>query len=224
LRLDYVVLRQGNGLPSTTIRGAGSTRLAGWQGTGCTDKTFWPKVLSLSPARSPVGTDVRIAGSLFSTSDPYSENEFTPIFDVSFNGVNAPQYRINSAKTQIDVTVPWGVTPGPVTVTNGYGSSASATNFTTDLGPGLLVVKSNPARGGALVEFGVSEAGQTSVAVFAASGALVRRLYSGHAAAGWRELRWDGRSSAGAPMPPGLYFLMMDHMGTRQTRRLVLLR
>jgi len=33
-----------------------------------------------------------------------------------------------------------------------------------------------------------------------------------------------GSSGAGARVPPGLYFLMMDHMGTRQTRRLVLLR
>jgi len=31
-------------------------------------------------------------------------------------------------------------------------------------------------------------------------------------------------SAAGTRVPPGLYFLMMDHMGARQTRRLVLLR
>ena len=38
------------------------------------------------------------------------------------------------------------------------------------------------------------------------------------------EVRWDGLSSAGTRAPPGLYFLKMDHMGARETRRLVLLR
>jgi len=223
LRLDYIVLKQGNGLPSTTIGTASKVRVAGWQGADIAATTFFPKVFSISPARSPVGTDVRIDGRLFSASDPYNNSDLPPTFSVSFNGTNATQYRINSTKTQIDVTVPWGVTPGPVIVTNGYGSTASATIFTTDLGPGALAVKSNPARGEALVEFGVSEAGHTRLAVFAASGAHVRTLYAGQAAAGWHEVRWDGLSSAGTRAPPGLYFLMMDHRGSRQTRRLVLL-
>jgi hypothetical protein len=167
---------------------------------------------------------VRITGSLFSTSDPYSENALPPVFSVSFNGIDALQYTINSAKTQIDVTVPSGLTPGPVIVGNRYGSAASATIFTPAVGPGTLLVKTNPARGEAVVELDVPEAGHANVAVFAASGTLVRTLYSGQAALGRTEVRWDGLSSTGARVPPGLYFLRMDHMGTRQTRRLVLLR
>jgi hypothetical protein len=111
-----------------------------------------------------------------------------------------------------------------VIVTNGYGSASSGTTFTSVLGPATLVVRSNPARGEALLEFGVPEAGHTNVDVFAASGTLVRALYSGEAAAGRTEVRWDGLSSAGTRVPPGLYFVRMDHRGTRQTRRLVLLR
>src|SRR6185503_20305196 len=109
--------------------------------------TFFPKVLSVSPAAALPGTNVRIAGRLFSTSHPYDENDPTPVFSVSFNGTAAPQYRINSTKTQIDVTVPSGFTPGPVIVANGYGSASSGTTFTYVIGPGTLVVKSNPARG-----------------------------------------------------------------------------
>jgi len=224
LRLDYLVLRQANGLPSTTLRTASVARVAGWQGTGCADTTFFPRVFSVLPAASPAGTRVRIEGSLFTTSDPYAQDGLTPVFSVSFNGTNASQYTINSTRTQIDVTVPSGLTPGPVIVTNGYGSASSGTSFTYVAGPATLVVKSNPARGEAVVEFGIPEAGHTNVEVFAASGTLVRALYRGEAAAGRTEVRWDGLSSAGTRVPPGLYFVRMDHMGTRQTRRLVLLR
>jgi uncharacterized protein (TIGR03437 family) len=178
-------------------------------------------VFSISPAVALAGTNVRIDGRLFSTSDPL---DLAPGLSVSFNGTNAPRYTINSAKTQINVTVPAGLTPGPVTVANRYGSAASATIFTTDFGRSTLVVKTNPALGEAVLEFVVPEPGHTNVAVFAASGALVRTLYSGQAPAGPTEVRWDGLSSAGTRMAPGLYFLRMDHMGTRQTRRLVLLR
>jgi photosystem II stability/assembly factor-like uncharacterized protein len=214
LRLDYMVLTQGNGLPSTALTTASEARVAGWQGTGCADTTFFPKVFGISPAIAAAGTHVRIDGRQFSN----------PSLSVSFNGTDAPQYRINSARTQIDVTVPSGVTPGPVTVANAYGSMASPTIFTTDFGPVTLVLGTNPARGEAVVEFSVPEAGHTDVSVFAASGAFVRRLYGDRAAAGRHEVRWDGLSSAGTRVPPGLYFLTMDHMGARQTRRLVLLR
>ena len=224
LTLDYIMLNQGNGLPSTTIRTVRDARVAGWQGTGCADTTFFPRVLSVSPVGGPAGTKVRIEGSLFSTSDPYSNDDLTRTFIVSFNGTTAPHYTINSTKTQIDVTVPSGFTPGPVTVTNRYGSAASSTIFKSYIGPATLVLKSNPARGEAVVEFAVPEAGYTHVSVFAASGTLVRTLYSGPAAVGRTEVRWDGLSSAGTRVAPGLYFLRMDHMGTRQTRRLVLLR
>ena len=224
LRLDYIVLTQGNGLPSTTITTVREARVAGWESTRCADTTFFPKVLSVSPAAALPGTNVRIDGRLFSTSHPYDENDPTPVFSVSFNGTDAPQYRINSTKTQIDVTVPSGFTPGPVIVANGYGSATSPKDFNPDFGPRTLVMKSNPARGEAVVEFGVPEAGPTNVAVFSASGALVRTIYSGQAAAGPHEVRWDGMNGAGKRAPPGLYFLMMDHMGTRLTRRLVLLR
>jgi hypothetical protein len=224
LRLDYLVLTQGNGLPFTTIRTAGEARVAGWQRAGCADTTFFPKVFSISPPGARAGANVRIDGRLFSTSDGYDNDDVAPTFSVSFNGTNAPQYTINSTRNQIDVTVPSGFTPGPVIVANSYGSAESAKIFTSGVGQGTLLVRRNPARGEALVEFGVPEAGATSVAVFAATGTLVRTLYSGRAAAGWNEVRWDGLSSAGKRVPPGLYFLMMDHMGVRQTKRLVLLR
>ena len=224
LRLDYLVLTQGNGLPSTTLTTVSGARVAGWQGAGCADTTFFPKVFSISPAGAVPGADVTIDGRLFSTSDPLNVNDLASIFSVSFNGTNAPQYRINSTRTRISVTVPTGVAPGPVIVANSYGSGASATIFSYDFGPRTLLVKSNPVRGEALIVFGVPEPGPTSVEVFSASGTLVRTLYSGEAQAGRTEVRWDGLSSAGTRVAPGLYFLRMDHLGYRQMRRLVLLR
>ena len=67
---------------------------------------------------------------------------------------------------------------------------------------------------------------QGEVKVFDLSGRLVRSLYSGADLSGHFDARvvpqlaWDGRNSAGARVPPGLYLVSLFVDGdARQTRR-----
>jgi len=75
-----------------------------------------PIIDSFSPASGPVATAVTIAGINFSNATA-----------VAFNGTSA-SFVIDS-NTQIRATVPAGVTSGPITVTNTFGTGQSAGNF-----------------------------------------------------------------------------------------------
>ncbi len=75
-------------------------------------------VISSIPFNGTIGTPVVITGQ-----------GFTGATSISFNGVNAPVFTVNS-DTQITVTVPAGATPGPISVTTPKGTGVSAANFT----------------------------------------------------------------------------------------------
>jgi len=78
-----------------------------------------PAILSFSPASGPVGTQVTISGSAFSSTAAQDI--------VAFNGINAT---ITSASaTQFVATVPSGATSGTITVTAPSGSATSASSF-----------------------------------------------------------------------------------------------
>jgi hypothetical protein len=84
------------------------------------DKPATPTITSFTPASAPVGTDVTITGTNFSTT-PTSNT-------VKFNNVDAS---VKSATaSQIVVTVPATATTGKITVTVGGVTSTSATDFT----------------------------------------------------------------------------------------------
>jgi len=87
-----------------------------------------------------------------------------------------------------------------------------------------LAVEPNPALGGCVLRFSLTEARQGLLAVFDAHGRNVRTLKSGGFTRGVHAPRWDGRDDAGRTMPPGIYFahLRLDHRV--QTRRFALLR
>jgi uncharacterized repeat protein (TIGR03803 family) len=77
-----------------------------------------PTINSFTPTSGPVGTAVLITGS-----------NLTGATRVSFNGVNAVSYTVNS-DTQITVTVPTGATTGTLTVITPGGTATSASSFT----------------------------------------------------------------------------------------------
>ncbi len=79
-----------------------------------------PKITSFTPASGPAGTAVTING-----------NNFTGTTQVTFNGIAATSFTVNSS-TQLIATVPvppGGTTAGNITVVNAVDAGASATNF-----------------------------------------------------------------------------------------------
>ena len=77
-----------------------------------------PVINSFMPTSGPVGTQVTITGS-----------GFTGATRVTFGGVKAPTFTVNSA-TKVTATVPTGAKTGRIAVTTPGGSASSATIFT----------------------------------------------------------------------------------------------
>ena len=77
-----------------------------------------PKVVSFSPTSGLVGASITITGA-----------GFTGATKVTFGGVNAPGFIVNSG-TQITATVPVGAKTGKIQVTTAGGVASSAASFT----------------------------------------------------------------------------------------------
>ena len=84
-----------------------------------------PTVTSFTPTTGAVGSTVVITGT-----------NFTAASQVTFAGVSAPVYSVNSA-TQITVMVPIGAVTGPIAVTTPLGTGTSTTNFTIPPAPSI---------------------------------------------------------------------------------------
>ena len=83
-----------------------------------------PVVSSFLPTSGPVGTNVAVTGT-----------GFTGATAVKFNGTAATTFTVDS-DTSIHATVPLSATTGPISVTTGNGTGASATNYTVTTGGG----------------------------------------------------------------------------------------
>ena len=92
-----------------------------------------PTISSFTPTGGLAGTVVTVLGS-----------NFTGATQVTFNGVAATAFTVNSA-TQLTVTAPVGVTTGPIGITTPAGTATSATNFT--VGPPPIITSFAPATG-----------------------------------------------------------------------------
>ncbi|MFQ5857927.1 MAG: hypothetical protein ACE5LU_20165 [Anaerolineae bacterium] len=77
-----------------------------------------PIITSFSPASGPVGTEVALTGGKFAGAT-----------DVTFNGVSAIPFTVDS-DTQIRAIVPAGATTGAISVTNADGTGTSVDAFT----------------------------------------------------------------------------------------------
>lgn len=87
-----------------------------------------PKIYSFSPTIGPAGTVVTITG--------------TSLFDVTnvqFNGTSATPF--NVLTNQLQVAVPTGATPGPITVVTAGGDDVSSNSFTATRSSTLVLSK-----------------------------------------------------------------------------------
>ena len=82
----------------------------------------------------------------------------------------------------------------------------------------------NPFEQGTAIQFRLPESGAFSLRVYDVAGRLVRVLDGGRAAAGPREVAWDGRDDAGTPVASGVYFARLETATRVESRRMVLLR
>jgi hypothetical protein len=85
----------------------------------------------------------------------------------------------------------------------------------------LASAGANPFHGEARVALDLPRAGHARVIVFSVAGRLQRTLVDDRLPAGRRDLVWDGRNSAGASVPPGLYIVRAECAGERAITRLV---
>lgn len=88
---------------------------------------------------------------------------------------------------------------------------------------GIEVVGPNPFADRAAIRCRTINGGEVNLAVFDASGRLVRTLVGGRLEAGTHLVRWDGRGDDGARAPAGVYFLKMRAPDGRGAERIVLL-
>lgn len=77
---------------------------------------------------------------------------------------------------------------------------------------------------GAVLRFGLKQAGRVRLAVYDVSGRLVRELVRGAFAQGTFEWSWDGRREGGVRVSTGVYFVRLESGGRTLTQKLVMIR
>ncbi len=83
----------------------------------------------------------------------------------------------------------------------------------------ILIGAGSPAA----IEFAVPEAGPVVLRLYDVRGALASTLAETALPAGVHRLAWEGRDSAGRPIPAGIYFVRLQACGRSEVRKLVLL-
>jgi hypothetical protein len=81
-----------------------------------------------------------------------------------------------------------------------------------------------PSTGAARVSLGIDEAGWVDVQVFDVAGRSVKTLLARTLDAGAHDVVWDGRGDDGSRAAAGIYFLTCSGLGSREVRRVVLVR
>jgi hypothetical protein len=106
-------------VPAGAASGKISLTNATGTATSSTDFTVLapPTIASFTPTSGPIGTSVTILG-----------NNFTGVTAVSFNGISAAIFTVDSA-SQIRAVVPAGATTGKIRITTGSGTGTSLTDF-----------------------------------------------------------------------------------------------
>jgi hypothetical protein len=80
----------------------------------------------------------------------------------------------------------------------------------------------NPFNPRTTVRFHLPRSGGVQIAIFDASGRLVRRLLNAHKEAGRHEVPWDGLDARGRMAPSGVYYYRLETQGIRETRKMAL--
>ena len=90
-----------------------------------------------------------------------------------------------------------------------YRSSAAVSSLSSD-GKFGATVRPNPAQGDAFIEWNSPVAGETELAIYDASGRVLRVLVSESRSAGVHQAQWDGRDASGVAMPSGVYYYRLS--------------
>ncbi len=82
----------------------------------------------------------------------------------------------------------------------------------------------NPFSGETAIRLDLPEDREVRLTVHTADGRQVAALFQGTLPAGSREIRWDGRSALGRPVPGGIYYCRIETGGLSQAQKLLLSR
>jgi hypothetical protein len=88
----------------------------------------------------------------------------------------------------------------------------------------MLGSESSPFTDVTRVSFGIPAPTCVRVSVYDVKGRLVRVLLDAEMAAGYHSVIWDGKSTSGTPVPPGVYFVHLRTLRAHKTAKVILLR
>jgi hypothetical protein len=100
----------------------------------------------------------------------------------------------------------------------GLGENVAVTRFALRTGT------PNPFALRTAIGFDIPKESAAEIAVYDATGRLVRVLHSGEAGKGSHTVVWDGCDESGVAVSAGVYFCRMEAEGYKKTRKLLLLR
>jgi hypothetical protein len=81
-----------------------------------------------------------------------------------------------------------------------------------------LSVEPNPGAGRTSVRYALPTSGAAAIAIYDASGRLVRTMASGRQVAGEHTMNWDGRDASGRLVPAGVYHVRMTGVAAATTQ------
>jgi serine protease AprX len=105
-----------------------------------------------------------------------------------------------------------------VGATTGVGNAPSITALA------LLGNMPNPFTASTTLRVGLPKASEVEIEVFDVAGRRVRSDRTATLAAGWREISFDARDTAGQALPSGVYFYRVKAAGETITRKMVIAR
>ncbi len=84
--------------------------------------------------------------------------------------------------------------------------------------------KPNPFVRSTTIKYGLPKASDVNLTVFNIAGQAVRTLVNGQEPAGFKSISWDGKNSAGAEVPQGIYFYVFKADDFEKHHKMILLR
>jgi len=142
----------------------------------------------------------------------------------------ALQFQFSASAPSTNNANDYALTPGAATFTNNAGGSGTVNSLVSVDPPAaerslaLLAPAPNPVRGE--MNYGVllPREAHVSVRVLDLSGRVLRSLVDESLAPGMHAFAWSSRDRAAPELHGGMYFLELETLGSRQTRKFVIVR
>lgn len=166
-----------------------------------------------------------LEGTIVWSTDPFEVDPEAPAlsYGLLYN------FRFVSSVPPVDgeiTLVAWRGHPDEVAVAAivPQGASASAPGIVEAASAFQLSSRPTPARGRCEISFRRKTTAHLDLAVFDATGRLVRNLLLGQLAGGASTVEWDGKDDAGRHVPPGVYYVRLRSGGGNASLRVPLVR